>query len=146
MIRGLLAARSAGGSVATSDPSRSPAAPGKPWKNALYNFFGFLWPVSLLLISIRYLVDKLGYARFGTWLVANAFLSLAAFAQFGLNDATTFYVAKHEGAGDRDAAARAAGTTIAVYLGVGLLAAIILWFSAPILVGTFMGQSLTSFS
>jgi O-antigen/teichoic acid export membrane protein len=108
----------------------------------LFNFLGFLWPVSILLISTRFFVDQLGSARYGTWIVANAFISLAAFAQFGLNDATTFYVAKHVAAGRRDEAARAVGTTISVYLVIGVIVSAFLWFTAPSLVGTFMGRHL----
>jgi O-antigen/teichoic acid export membrane protein len=103
------------------------------WRNALFNVASYAWPLLLMLVSTPWLVGSLGEGRYGTWLIASALLSLSGFAQFGLNDATTFFVAKHEGEGDRQAARQAASATVCLYaLGGALCAAVIFLSAGPI--------------
>ena len=123
--------------AAVVPPTRAPATP-RMWKNSLFNLVAFLWPLVLMLVSTRYLLRTLGEARYGTWLVANAFLSLAGFTQFGLNEATTYFVSKHEAAGERLLAREAAAATLLSYGAIGAAASVVLFLAAPRLVMWFV--------
>lgn len=102
-------------------------------KNAGWSGAGFLLLPALQLATTPILLPGLGIEVFGIWMLINSILAVSGIASFGLGAATVKFVSQYLARNDRAAVIKVIRSTMAVYVGLGFLAAVILFFLAPVL-------------
>lgn len=103
-------------------------------RNAAYSSADYLLLPVLWLISTPFFISRLGTDRFGIWMLVNTLMGLSGIMAFGLTDATIKYVSKYRALGDEAGVVRVVRSTLTMYSVLGALAAVIVFFIAPLLV------------
>jgi O-antigen/teichoic acid export membrane protein len=103
-------------------------------RNALWNYAGDLAPLVAAVLCIPSIVQRLGTDRFGVLTLAWMLVGYFGLFDFGLGRALTQLVAERLGAGRRDEVPALVWTGIAALAGLGLVAVVVLWGLAPLLV------------
>jgi O-antigen/teichoic acid export membrane protein len=98
-----------------------------------------IYPVIQLALT-PYLLSKLGRQNFGVWALAVAALSMSQLVSWGAGVATTKHVSADLAAGDRTEAIEVTRGALSVAMTGGLLAAVLCWLLAPILVPRLFGS------
>jgi O-antigen/teichoic acid export membrane protein len=86
-----------------------------------------------------YLLKKLGRQDFGIWALAVAALTMSQLVSWGAGTATTKHVAADIAAGARTDAIEVTRAALAMAIVGGLLAAVLCWLLAPLVVARFFG-------
>jgi len=104
-------------------------------KNAFYNSAeAGLLPI-LWIISTPIFVSSLGVERYGIWMLINGLIGFGGGALgLGLTDATIKYVSKYRALSDGEKVNEVIRCTVSIYLLMGLVMAVIVFYSAPFLV------------
>jgi O-antigen/teichoic acid export membrane protein len=113
---------------------RTPATPGIPAagpgslgtllaRNTLTNFAGQAVVAALVLVATPYIVREFGSAAYGVLMLVLTFVSFLGVLQLGLNAGLVRYLAPAVQQGDAEAAGSYLGNTLALFLGLGTLAA-----------------------
>lgn len=103
-------------------------------RNAVWSAADHLTLPLLMLISTPLLLQKLGVEQYGIWMLVNSTISMMTLMNLGLGDATIKFVAKHRSQADYLAIGRVVRTTLTIYSGMGLLAAMAIYVLAGPLV------------
>ena len=112
-----------------NSPLRQQSALNAGWSALDHMVLPVLW-----LITTPFFVGRLGVDLFGVWMLANILLNSTGAVSLGLGDATIKYVSKYRSLEDMGRVLKVIQTTLAVYLGLGALIAILIWVLAPLLV------------
>ncbi len=100
-------------------------------KNSLYNLCGLVMPALLLLIFTPTLVHHMGTESYGLWTLAVSVLGLMGVVEFGLGTAIAKYVAQYTSSYSSEGLSATVTTGFAVYLAIGFLFTMPLYFLAP---------------
>lgn len=109
-------------------------------RNATYSSLDYLLLPILWIIATPILVSQLGTDRYGIWTLANTFMGLTGVFAFGLGDATIKYVSKYRALNDESGIVRVIRSTLTMYTVFGLLAGLIIFTAAPLLVSTVFSK------
>ncbi|MCX5694940.1 MAG: oligosaccharide flippase family protein [Candidatus Omnitrophica bacterium] len=64
-------------------------------KNSFFNFIGWGWLIAINILTIPYIVNKIGYDQYGIFVLVSMVLGYFAFLDFGLGDAVVKYVSHY---------------------------------------------------
>jgi O-antigen/teichoic acid export membrane protein len=103
-------------------------------KNGTFGVADYLVQPLLVLASAPFLVSRLGAEQYGIWMLANAVAGTMGMFSASLGDATIRHVSACRGRNDFDQAARIVRATLTLSILLGVVAAIIVFACAPILV------------
>jgi len=87
--------------------------------NALSGVVGFAWPILLALVSMPYIVHKLGNEAYGVLALVTSVLGFFAFLDLGVTNASVKYMAEAYAHGDVDKINKIIGSSLVVYLIAG---------------------------
>jgi len=102
--------------------------------NAIFNVFGWVWPISLKLLTLPYIVNRLGEEAFGVFVLVLAVLGYFAFLNLGLNTASIKYIAEYWAKSDIEEINRVIGSTLVVYATLGGLGSLGIWVATEWLI------------
>ena len=102
--------------------------------NVILNVFGWLWSIGLSLLTLPYIVRRLGEEAFGVFVLVLAVLGYFAFLNLGLNTASVKYVSEYWAQGDSERINRVIGSTLVVYATLGGLGSLGIWLATEWLV------------
>jgi len=102
--------------------------------NAIFNVFGWLWPAALNLLTLPYVVSRLGEEAFGIFTLVLAVLGYFAFLDLGLNTASVKYIAEYWAKEDSDRINQVIGSTLVVYTTLGCLGSLVIWLATEWLI------------
>lgn len=103
-------------------------------RSLAWNGLGSVLPLAAALLALPWLIEGLGTERFGLLTLAWALLGYASLFDLGLGRALTLGVAERLGRGDESQLPSLVWTALAWLLGLGLVAALLLWAGARPLV------------
>jgi len=103
-------------------------------RNVAVNFVGQLVPLIVAVAAMPYLVRSLGVERFGILTLAWMVVGYFSVFDMGVGRATTKYVAEYIAVGNQKELPRLIWTSLAILLGVGALAGLILYWITPVAV------------
>ena len=103
-------------------------------RNWALNLGGQVLPLFAALITIPYLVSRLGSERFGMLSIAWVVLGFSSILDLGLGRATTKFVAEHLGLGDRDNLPRLLAASLTAQCLLGLAASLLGALAVPMVV------------
>ena len=103
-------------------------------RNVLYSFGAQFWLLGLAFVVTPYVVRELGPDRYGLLFLLLAFIGYLAFLDFGFGVANLKFLSEFHGTDDRDAVQKLVGTSITIYLGLGLFGGAALALSSSWLV------------
>jgi O-antigen/teichoic acid export membrane protein len=87
--------------------------------NALSGVVGFAWPILLALVSMPYIVHKLGNDAYGVLALVTSVLGFFAFLDLGVTNASVKYMAEAYAHGDVEKINKIVGSSLVVYLIAG---------------------------
>ena len=90
-----------------------------------------------VLIATPMIIDHVGKAAYGVWTISMAIVIYIGIIEAGMAPAVQRYIAVARGADDHAGAARVFWSTLAFYLSIGLVAALIIELLAPQIAGRF---------
>lgn len=93
--------------------------------------------IAAVLIATPMIIDHVGKAAYGVWTVSMAIVIYIGIIEAGMAPAVQRYIAVARGADDHAGAARVFWSTLAFYLSIGLLAALLIELLAPQIAGLF---------
>ena len=102
--------------------------------NATYGLIEYITQPVLIVLSAPFLVSRLGFDQYGIWMLVNAFTGTVGIFHVGLGDATIKYISAYRGKNDPAGVRRILSGTLALSVLFGCLAAVSLYFAAPLLV------------
>lgn len=102
--------------------------------NATYGLLEYITQPVLIVVSAPFLVSRLGFDQYGIWMLVNAFTGTMGIFHVGLGDATIKYVSAYRGRNDSAGVQRTLSGTLALSALFGFVAALGLYFAAPLLV------------
>lgn len=109
-------------------------------RNATYSSLDYLLLPILWIIGTPILVSRLGTDQYGIWALANTFMGLSGVFAFGLGAATIKYVSKYRALNDEVSIVRVIRSTLTMYAVFGLVAGLIIFAAAPLLVTTIFSK------
>lgn len=89
--------------------------------NAAFNLAGWLWPIVLGIAFTPYIVRELGRDAYGLVVIVSLVAGYLALLDLGLGSAAIKYVAEFHSQGRKDLVRGAIGTTLTVFLLMGLV-------------------------
>ena len=107
-------------------------------KNSILNLLGMVLPLLVGIIAIPFAIKGLGKEGFGILAIAWVVLGYFALFDFGLSRATTKFVSEMLGKGGIESLPSIIWTAVIVSFGLGILAALILFFLTPFFVETLL--------
>lgn len=102
--------------------------------NATYGLIEYITQPVLIVVSAPFLVSRLGFDEYGIWMLVNAFTGTVGIFHVGLGDATIKYMSAYRGRNDLSGVRRILSGTLALSVLFGGIAALSLYFAAPLLV------------
>jgi O-antigen/teichoic acid export membrane protein len=106
-------------------------------KNGLYNLISALIRNGFSIVSIPILIRLIGLESYGLWTLVTSGVAIVGLAQGGLSVATTVFVARDLGNGDREGILQTITFTLTGMFGLATFASVFLWVSAPFLINFF---------
>ena len=103
-------------------------------KNAGWSTADYLVLPILMLATTPFLVNKLGVAQYGIWMLVNSVMGMMGVMNLGLGDATIKFVSYYRAKDDSPAVIRVIRSTLTIYLAMGILTAGLVYLLAPIMV------------
>lgn len=102
-------------------------------RNVLANWGGFAVNLSIAFLLSPFLVNRLGAAAYGLWVILNQFTGYMSILDLGVRSAVTKHVATHHATGDIRYLNRVVSTAVTMYTGVSLVVLVIsagavVWF------------------
>ena len=103
--------------------------------NVLANWGGFVVNLAVAFLLSPFLVNKLGAASYGLWVILNQFTGYMSILDLGVRSAVTKHVATHHATGDGDSLNRIVSSAVSIYACVSafslmVTAAAIAWLPA----------------
>jgi O-antigen/teichoic acid export membrane protein len=91
-----------------------------------------------MFAAVRIYIGQLGLASYGIFTLAMSVLGIAGVFNLGLGEATTKFVAQYQSRGRPDRVTMVVATTAVIYLGIGLLGTLVLFFGAPLIASNIL--------
>ncbi len=114
--------------------ARSLATARRVATNLLFSAAGQIWSVILTVITIPIVVHGLGEAAYGIFVVGSLLTGYVGFLDLGLSSAVVRSLAVQYVVGDDDKLTRLLGTALTLLLALGIMGAIAIAATAPLLV------------
>jgi O-antigen/teichoic acid export membrane protein len=99
--------------------------------NLFTSIIAWGWPVALALVITPILIHNLGEDAYGMRGLIVTITGYFALLDLGLNSAGTKYLAEYMAVGDRSSVRELLGTTLSVYIVLGLVGGVLIWLTAP---------------
>ncbi len=96
------------------------------FSNALYNAFGYVFPVLIALITTPYIVHKLTPAVYGIYVLAISIMGLMSFLDLGFAQGIIKFVAQYEAKRDYDRINSVINVSLIIYTIMGLIGFIVI--------------------
>jgi O-antigen/teichoic acid export membrane protein len=96
-----------------------------------------LWLASLGLITTPFLLHGLGASAYAIFALINLVLAYLSNLEFGFGHGTVRFLARARAEGDQEAESRIIGTSLSVFTVASIIAAVITFFGAPVIVKSF---------
>jgi len=93
--------------------------------------------ITAALVATPLIIDHVGKAAYGAWTVSMAIVIYIGIVEAGMAPAVQRYVAVARGSGDHAGAGRVFWSTLIFYLGIGLVAALLIELLAPQIASLF---------
>lgn len=103
-------------------------------RNTLYNFTGRVLPYFIAIISVPILIRGIGLERFGILTLVWAIIGYFGIFDLGVGRATTKFVSEYHALNKIEAIPPLVWSSLYMLFGLGLIAGLIVYFSAPFLV------------
>lgn len=103
-------------------------------KNASYNAFGFIFPLIIGLVTTPYIIDKLTPAIYGIYVLAMSLMGLMSFLDLGFGQGIIRFVSHYEAKKDYDKINKIIEVSLFIYLAMGLIGCILIFFLSVFLV------------
>ena len=103
-------------------------------RNSLYNLCGWFVPALTFLAITPYIVSKLGLDGFGVLTLTTVLTGYMSFLNLGMGPAITRHVSSHLSLGEWRELGEVIGTSAFIFLGVGIVGSVIVYFISPWLV------------
>lgn len=100
-------------------------------RNSFYGFIQFIGPTLLLILVTPVLINQMGADAYGLWVLTTTALGLMGIVDFGLSTSISKFVAEFVGSGDTDALSVLVLGGLSVYVFLGTLLIVPLYFFAP---------------
>lgn len=105
-------------------------------RNAGFSFIGGLLPALALFITIPIIVHRLGAEAYGALVLITSIVGYFGIIDFNATAGSVKYVAEHQARGQTAAANEVITFGLLLYVAIGLLGALALWFGSGALVQT----------
>ena len=92
----------------------------KTLKNSLYNVAGWIWPIGLSIVTLPYIVHRLGTDAFGILVITSSLMGYFSFLNLGMGHAVVKYVAEYHAQKEIKAINKIIGSTLVIYLIMGI--------------------------
>jgi O-antigen/teichoic acid export membrane protein len=103
-------------------------------KNVLWNFFGQGWLLVVTFFSVPYIVGQLGASSYGILALVGVIAGYLSFLQLGMGSAMVKYIAQYLSEDNTVAARETFWSCLFVYIFMGSLGTLAIFFSAHVLV------------
>ncbi len=110
-------------------------APGLIRENVLYSVLDYVSQPAMMILAAPVLLKALGAQQYGTWMLVNSIAATASGLGGGFGDGATRYISMHRGRNDRTSAIRSLIAVLTINCALGLLCAVAIVVSAPLLIG-----------
>lgn len=107
-------------------------------KNSLFSLGRNVLSIPVLLLITPYTIGKIGVEEFGLWALVGILSSYAQLSDFGITESLTKYIAEHHALGDDAAINRLVNTSFVLYVGFGLLGAVVLTIGLDFIVSVVL--------
>jgi O-antigen/teichoic acid export membrane protein len=104
-------------------------------ENVLYSVLDYVSQPAMMILAAPFLLKALGTQQYGTWMLVNSIAATASGLGGGFGDGATRYISMHRGRDDRTSAIRSLIAVLAINCALGLLCAVVIVMSAPLLIG-----------
>lgn len=91
------------------------------FQNAVYNGFGFVFPAAVALFTTPYIVHKLTPEIYGIYILVISIMGLMSFLDLGFGQGIVKFVAQYEAKEDYERINGIIGTSLVIYVIMGLL-------------------------
>jgi len=112
-------------------------------KNSLYNVLGLVVPILLLVIFTPLLVGRMGIENYGLWTLSVSALGLMGVFEFGLGTAMAKFIAEYSAQHDTEGLSATATVGFTLYLTIGVMLTLPLFFLAPKIARLFPSSTLS---
>jgi O-antigen/teichoic acid export membrane protein len=102
--------------------------------NAFLNLIGRFWPIVLALVTTPFVISHLGVEAYGVLVLVSTILGYVTLLDMGLTDSLVKYVAHYQAVTDYSAIRNYVGNAMVIYLLLGFLSALMLFFLADLIV------------
>jgi O-antigen/teichoic acid export membrane protein len=106
-------------------------------RNSIYNVLGYIWPIILFLISVPYMIHKLGIEEYGIWVLMSSLVSSLGILNLGVGNANIKYISEYYTSGDIKMVNRIIRNSFLIYIVAGILILFIGVLASPYLVQFF---------
>ena len=107
-------------------------------RNAGFNFLGAAAPALLSIVTLPYIVGKLGAADFGLLVLVTAIVGYFALIDINLTAGSTKFVAQYNATGDMGQVHATASFGLVIYACIGTVGMLaLLWFARPLVTHVF---------
>jgi len=103
------------------------------FKNILYNAFGFIFPIVIVLITTPYIVHKLTTEIYGVYVLAISIIGVMSFLDLGFGQGIIKFVSQYEGRKDYEKINKIIGMSFFIYIAMGLVGFILIFTISDIL-------------
>ncbi|MDI6701318.1 MAG: oligosaccharide flippase family protein [bacterium] len=107
------------------------------FRNSIYGTLGFICPLAITLITTPYIVHKLTPEIYGVYLLSISLTGLMSFMDLGFGQGIIKFVSEYEAKKDYEGIRDIIGVSSYIYLGMGIIGAIIIFAFANNLVVLF---------
>jgi O-antigen/teichoic acid export membrane protein len=116
-------------------PVIADSGPGPVRENVFYSVLDYVSQPAMMILAAPVLLKALGTQQYGTWMLVNSIAATASGLGGGFGDGATRYISMHRGRDDRSSAIRSLIAVLAINCALGLLCAVAIVMSAPLLMG-----------
>ncbi len=107
------------------------------FKNALYNAFGYIFPVAVALFTTPYIVKKLTPEIYGIYVLAISLMGLMSFMDLGFGQGIIKFVSQYEAKKDYKKINQILSVSLFINSVMGILGGLLIFISADFLVKLF---------
>jgi len=106
--------------------------------NAVFNALGRFFSIVLSFVFMPYIVHKLGPERYGIYILIFAVIGYFALLDLDLGQAIIKYVAEYRAVGDIEGVNRVVGATLFLFLMMGIIGGLIIFFCTDVITSRFL--------
>ena len=103
------------------------------FKNASYNAFGFVFPISLALFTTPYIVHKLTPEVYGVYVIAISLMGLLVFLDLGFGQGVIKFVSQYDAKKDYDHINKIISVSLLIYIVMGLVGSTLIFCLSDLL-------------